>query len=294
MTGVLTIFFDLAYLAYVPSLVGRDQLGDANAKMQVSASIAEVSGPGLGGLLIQAIGAGRAIGADAASFVVSFVTIASIGGDDPSPDRTARTTSVLTELRDGLGHVFKHPLLRSLILTTGAAITFAHISEPNIFPFFYRTLNLSPGTVGLIFSAAGIGGIAGAIVCRQIAARLGPGWTLALFGALMGIVVALQTVARFGYAIPILVTILLLAGFANSVHDVTQVSLRQSLTPDRLQGRMNSVFRTVYWGGWPLGNLLGGYVGSAFGPVNGILIGGGGLALFSLVTLLTPLRKASV
>ena len=66
------------------------------------------------------------------------------------------------------------------------------------------------------------------------------------------------------------ITIHLLIGFANSVRDVTQVSLRQSLTPDRLQGRMNSVFRTVYWGGWPVGNLLGGYLGSAFGPVNGI------------------------
>ena len=88
----------------------------------------------------------------------------------------------------------------------------------------------------------------------------------------------LQTTARFGLAIPILVVTFLIIGVMDPIHDVTQVSLRQMLTPDRLQGRMNSVFRTVFWGAWPLGSV----------------IGGAGFAVFGLVVLFTPLRTARV
>jgi MFS family permease len=292
VTGLLTIFFDLAYLSYVPALVGRENLGDANAKLQTSLSVSEVAGPGLGGLLIQALGAGQAIAVDAASYVVSFASVAWIGGSDPSPDRKLRTTSAFADLKEGVAHVFKHPLLRSMIVTMGAAITLGHITDPNVYPFFYRTLNLSPGTVGLVLSVGGLGGIAGAIMSRRVAARFGPGWTLGVCGALVGLSFMLLTTARFGYAIPIVVASLVVIGLIDTIYNVTQVSLRQMLTPDRLQGRMNSVFRTVYWGAWPVGSVIGGYLGSTLGPVPAILIGGAGFAVLSLAALLTPLRTA--
>ena len=128
----------------------------------------------------------------------------------------------------------------------GAAIVFGHMTDPNEYPFFYRTLNLGPGTVGLVLSIGGIGGIAGAIVSRRVAARFGPGWTLAATGAAVGGAFILMTTARFGYALPILAASILLLGFVDPIFNVTQVSLRQMVTPDRLQGPMNSVFRTVF------------------------------------------------
>ena len=292
VTGLLTIFFDLAYLSYVPALVGRAHLGDANAKLETSRSVSAVAGPGLGGLLIQALGAGEAIAVDAASYLVSFVSVAWIGGPDPSTDRAARTTSSFADLREGLAHVFRQPLLRSMIVTMGSAIALGHIADPNIYPFFYRTLNLSPGTVGLVLSIGGVGGIAGAIVSRRVASRFGPGWTIAVTGLLVGLSLMVLTIARFGFAIPIVVISYVVAGFFDPIYNVTQVSLRQALTPDRLQGRMNSVFRTVYWGAWPIGSVIGGYLGSTLGPVPAILIGGAGFAVFSLTSLLTPLRAA--
>lgn len=290
--GVLTIFFDLAYLAYVPALVGRENLGDANAKLQLSSSVSDVAGPGLGGLLIQAVGAGQAIAVDAASYLVSFVSVIWIRGEDVRPVRAGPPVSPFANLKEGVAHVFGHPLLRSLILCIGGAVVVVHMADPNLYPFLYKTLNLSPGTVGLVLSVGGVGSIAGALVSRRVAARLGPGWTLTISGAVTGVMIMLQTTARFGLAIPILVATYLIIGVMNPIHDVTQVSLRQMLTPDRLQGRMNSVFRTVFWGAWPIGNVIGGYVGSVLGPVPAILIGGAGFVIFSIVTLVTPLRTA--
>lgn len=292
--GLLTIFFDLAYLAYVPALVGRENLGDANAKLQLSSSVSDVAGPGLGGLLIQAVGAGQAIALNAASYLVSFASVAWIRGEDASPDRSGPAVSAFADLKEGLAHVFRHPLLRSLILCLGGAVVVGHMAEPNLYPFLYNMLNLSPGTVGLVLSVGGVGSIGGALVSRRVAARFGPGWTLAVSGAVVGVMVMLQTTARFGLAIPILVATFLVIGVMDPIHDVTQVSLRQMLTPDRLQGRMNSVFRTVFWGAWPVGSVLGGYVGSVLGPVPAILIGGAGFVVFAIAVLFTPLRTARV
>jgi hypothetical protein len=127
-----------------------------------------------------------------------------------------------------------------------------------------------------------------------VATRLGPGWTLAISGVVVGTMVMLQTTARFGLALPILVATFLVIGVMDPIHDVTQVSLRQMLTPDRLQGRMNSVFRTVFWGAWPVGSVIGGYVGSVFGVVPAILIGGAGFVVFAIAVLFTPLRTARI
>jgi MFS family permease len=294
VTGLLTIFFDLAYLSYVPSLVGRDNLGDANAKLQLSSSVSDVAGPGLGGLLIQAIGGGQAIAVNAASYLISFASLAWIRGEDVSPVRVGPAASAFADLKEGLAHVFRHPLLRSLILCLGGAIVVGHMEEPNLYPFLYKILHLSPGTVGLVLSVSGVGSVAGAIVSRRVAARFGPGWTLAVTGAVVGTMIMLQTTAQFGLAIPILVATFLIIGVMDPIHDVTQVSLRQMLTPDRLQGRMNSVFRTVFWGAWPLGSVIGGYAGSVLGPVPAIIIGGAGFAVYGLAVLFTPLRTARV
>ena len=292
--GLLTIFFDLAYLSYVPALVGRENLGDANAKLSLSSSVANVAGPGLGGLLIQAVGAGQAIAVDAASYLVSFASVIWIGGEDASPVRAGPAASAFTDLKEGVVHVFRHPLLRSLILCLGGAVVVGHMAEPNLYPFLYNMLNLSPGTVGLVISIGGVGSIAGALLSRRVAARLGPGWTLAMSGAVVGTMVMLQTTARFGLAIPILVVTFLVIGVMDPIHDVTQVSLRQMLTPDRLQGRMNAVFRTVFWGAWPVGSVIGGYFGSVFGVVPAILIGGAGFVVFAIAVLFTPLRTARI
>ncbi|HYR47413.1 MAG TPA: MFS transporter [Candidatus Polarisedimenticolia bacterium] len=293
VTGVLTIFFDLAYLSYVPELVERERLSDANATLQMSLSVANLAGPGLGGLLIQAVGAARAVGIDAASFVASFLSLLWMGPDKVRAERRP-PPGMLKELREGLSHVFAHPLLRTLIITLGCVILFGHVLEPNLYPFVYSTLHLSPATLGWILSVEGAGAVVGAYFSPRIIGRVSAGWILAVTGVMTGAAFIVVSFAGAGPTILILGGALIVNGLLDPIHNVTQWSLRQLLTPDHLQGRMNSIFRTVYWGAWPLGNLVGGYLGSVFGPQKSIFLGGLLFGSLSLVFLLGPLRKASL
>ena len=293
VTGVLTIFFDLAYLSYVPELVERERLSDANATLQMSLSVANLAGPGLGGLLIQAVGAARAVGIDAASFVASFLSLLWMGPDKVRAERRP-SPGMLKELREGLSHVFAHPLLRTLIITLGCVILFGHVLEPNLYPFVYSTLHLSPATLGWILSVEGAGAVVGAYFSPRIMGRISAGWILAVAGVITGAAFIVVSFAGAGPTIVILGGALIVNGLLDPIHNVTQWSLRQLLTPDHLQGRMNSIFRTVYWGAWPLGNLVGGYLGSVFGPQKSIFLGGLLFGSLSLVFLLGPLRKASL
>ena len=293
VTGVLTIFFDLAYLSYVPELVERERLSDANATLQMSLSVANLAGPGLGGLLIQAVGAARAVGIDAASFVASFLSLLWMGPEKVPAERRP-SPGMWKELREGLSHVFAHPLLRTLIITLGCVILFGHVLEPNLYPFVYSTLHLSPATLGWILSVEGAGAVVGAYFSPRIIGRVSAGWILAVTGVMTGAAFIVVSFAGAGPTIVILGGALIVNGLLDPIHNVTQWSLRQLLTPDHLQGRMNSIFRTVYWGAWPLGNLLGGYLGSVFGPQKSIFLGGLLFGSLSLVFLLGPLRKASL
>src|SRR5215472_11343462 len=115
LSGVLTVFFDVAYLSYVPILVGRDELIDANARLGLGASFAQVAGPGLAGLLVQLLGAARAIAADSGSFVASALSLLWIGRREDRPD-VRRRRGVARELIDGLRFVSSHRLLRAQIV----------------------------------------------------------------------------------------------------------------------------------------------------------------------------------
>jgi predicted MFS family arabinose efflux permease len=291
VTGVLTIFFDLAYLSYVPELVDRDRLRDANATLQMSLSVANLGGPGLGGLLIQAVGAARAVGIDAASFLISFLSLLWMGPDRVRADRR-ESQGMYKDLREGFAHVFANPVLRTLILIFGVVILCGHMLEPNLFPFAYSNLHFTPAVLGWILSVEGAGAVIGAFLAPRIMGRFTAGWILALTGLLSGAAFVVVSFAAAGPSILIVGGALIVNGLIDPVNNVTQWSLRQLLTPDHLQGRMNSIFRTVYWGAWPAGNLVGGLLGSLFGPRTTIFLAGLLFGSLSLVFLVGPLRRA--
>ena len=291
-TGVLTIFFDLAYLSYVPELVDRARLSDANATLQMSLSVSNLAGPGLGGLLIQAVGAARAVGIDAVSFVVSFLSLLWMGPEKRA--ETRQSAGMWKDLREGFAHVFANPVLRTLILVFGVVILCGHMLEPNLYPFAYSNLHFTPAVLGWILSVEGAGAVIGAFFTPRIVGRFRAGWILAVTGVISGAAFVVVSFAGAGPSILIVGGALIVNGLLDPVNNVTQWSLRQLLTPDHLQGRMNSIFRTVYWGAWPAGNLVGGYLGSLFGAGTTIFLAGLLFGSLSLVFLLGPLRKASL
>ncbi|MFI5255605.1 MAG: MFS transporter, partial [Candidatus Limnocylindrales bacterium] len=128
LMGILTVFFDVAYQSYLPALVERDQLIDGNAKLQISASGAQVAGPPIAGVVIGALTAPIAVLLDALSFLGSAIFIFSIRRHEPAPearlDATGKRTSMLSDMREGLRYVLGHRLLRNIAACTGISNLF--------------------------------------------------------------------------------------------------------------------------------------------------------------------------
>jgi predicted MFS family arabinose efflux permease len=292
LTGGLSVVFDLAYLAYMPSLVGRAHLADANARLEFSFSAANIGGPGIGGLMVQAVGAARTMALDAASYLVSAAMLLLIGRREmpPAPHDLPPFSArqMRSEIVEGVRVVRRDPMLRSLLLTMGGFIFGAHCVDAVVVVYAYRTLHFSPGTLGAVFTLTGVGSIFGAAGVGAIRRRLGVGRTIVATGVACGLSLVAIPIASLGAPVAVLSITGVLRGAFGTINNTTQVTLRQLATADRLHARMNAVFRTVYWGAWPLGDLVGGALGSLLGLVPAMLIGGilGTLSMASM--LMTP------
>jgi MFS family permease len=290
LAGVLTVFFDVAYQAYLPALVKRRQLVEGNSRLEASRSIAQVSSPGIAGVVIQIFSAPVAIVLDAISYLASALLIGRIGQPEGRPDPSGRRLMV-AEVREGLGVVFGSRLLRSIAGCTGTSNFFSHVWGVLIILFAVRELSLTAATIGVVFSVGNVGALLGAFVAGRVGRRLGVGPTIILtsLGAALGFAPLVFATPRT--AVPLLIAGGLISGFSNVVYNVTQVSLRQAITPQRLQGRMNATMRFVVWGTIPLGSLAGGVLGELLGLRPAITVGvAGGLLAFVWV-FFSPVRS---
>jgi predicted MFS family arabinose efflux permease len=201
---------------------------------------------------------------------------------------------ILREIGEGVTLVARHPLLRSLIVTFGLFILGAHVVEGVEVPFAYRSLHLSPLTFGVVLLCGGIGAVCGALLARPAVRYVGLGRSLAIGNLVAGF---MFLVIPLGLILPppgVLIAAYTMLGAANTVANINQFTLRQVITPGRLQGRMSATFRTVYWGAWPLGNVLGGLGGAIFGTAQTILAGGALAVAASLAILATPLAELRI
>jgi predicted MFS family arabinose efflux permease len=290
LVGVFTVFFDVAYLAFLPALLPREQLLGGNQRMQMTFSVANLVGPGLAGILIQSVGAALAIVANSLSFLLSALLIASIRAEPRIKPRES-PTRLRGEIVEGLRWVFRSPLLRSELIGLTLGGFGVLMTLPVILLYAYGTLHLTPGEAGAIFVLEGAAGIAGLLVAPQVVRRLSLGTTMWVSQVGLGLGVMLIPLASLGLPLIALGLSLMLFGFADSIQDVNQVTIRQSLTPDRLMGRMNATFRLFFWGTWPVANLAGGLVASWIGPAPAIVIGGGLSLLAAIIIALSPIGR---
>src|SRR5919112_1157103 len=229
LVGVLGVFFEVAHYAYVPSLVGRESVVEGNSKLQISYSAAEAGGPGVAGLLVQFISAPGTVAIDAVSFLVSAILLRRI---------------VLASITD------------SVFLKGIAAIFVLYAT---------RELEISSVMLGVILAVGGIGAIPGALLSAPAARRFGVGPTIIggwLIGAATWLLIPL---ASGPVAVPVLAASMLLGGVAGTIVNVQQWSLRQLVTPDALHGRVTASHRFLVYGAYPLGALLGGWLGATLG-----------------------------
>jgi len=268
LTGVLTVFFDVAYQSYLPVLVSREHLVEGNSKLEVSRSVAQIAGPGIAGALVQLVTAPMAIALDALSYIASVISLLFIHVAEPPPQRGSdRARSIWSELREGLDVVVGNPLLRSIAGCTATSNLFGNAMQAVYVLYVTRELGLQPATIGLIFAMSGPGALLGSLVAGQLADRLGLGRTIVGSIALGGLANLLIPLA--GGPPPLMVGMLMVAAFfrgvSDPVYNINQVSLRQAITPDHVQGRMNASMRFIVWGTIPIGALLGGALGQFFG-----------------------------
>jgi MFS family permease len=290
VVGVLTVFFDVAYQAYLPSLVEREQLVDGNGKLEFSRATAEIAGPGLGGALVGLLTAPVAVAADAASYVVSVFSLLVIRKREVVEPRVTGS-SLRSELAEGMRYVWRHPLLRPIAFCTGIGNYFGHIATAVVILYAVRTLGMSPGLIGLWFSLGSIGAPLGALLANRTSRRFGAGHTIIGTTVLFSGSWFLVPLAPVGFPLPFLVASGVIGSLGSVMYNITQVSLRQAIAPRRIQGRMNATMRFLVWGTIPLGAFTGGLIGNTFGLRTALWLGAAGQFLAIIPPLLSPVPR---
>ena len=292
IVGTFTMFFDLSYQSYLPSLVERDELGEGNSKLEVSRSAAQVAGPGLAGLLVSALTAPYAILLDAISFVASALSLSRIKRREHKPERSREERpGFRAEIREGLRFTLRHPLQRPIIVFVAISNLFLNMLFAIYLVYAVRELDLSPTTIGLIFSLGSVGSLVGALTANRVARVFGIGPGLITVATTGGLGLLLIPLATGDLVIPFLVLANMLWGFFVLNYFVTAVSLIQAITPDHLLGRTNASRRFVVQSMIPLGALLGGALGTFIGLRPTIAIGAAGASVAVVPLFFSPLRR---
>jgi MFS family permease len=268
MVGIFTVLFEVSWLSYVPGLVPKEQLIEANGKVAASSASAEVAGPGLGGLLVQLLTAPTALLVDAVSYAVSLASLLLIGTREPAPAPPAGGRRNLRgEIADGVRLVVNQPFLR-VTAVQGAVWNFAFMaSEPLFLLYAIRQLHFRAGLVGAIYAVGAVGGVIGAAAAGTVSRRatFGAAYTVAVtFGSLAGVLLPAA-----GGPESVKVVLFVLAFFlirlGVGLSNVLAITLRQTVTPNHMLGRMNASMRTILWGIGSLGALAGGLLGATLG-----------------------------
>jgi MFS family permease len=294
LAGVLTVFFDISYQAIVPELVSRDRLQEGNSRLEVSRSAAQVLGPAIAGLLIAVLRAPVAILVDALSYLGSAAFLVGLRPRfTPArrPAASAGPTSLRHEILEGLRFYRQSPVL----LACSAAIVGLNlggmIGGSIVLVFLVRELGLTPQGIGLATSIGSIGLLAGAATGSAFGKRVGVGPTVIAASVLSASASLVLVVASADTALALLVVSGLVQGYAVMLININGVSLRQALTPDHLQGRVNATGRWINWSVIPPGSILGGVLATLVGLRATVAIGAlVGLAVVPWL-LVSPLRR---
>jgi MFS family permease len=287
--GLLSVVFDVSYLSFLPSLVGRPHLRDANTKLLGTNSVAEIAGPTLAGGLVASVGAPAALLADAVSFVLSGVLVTRIRNREPKPE--PRETHAREELFEGVRYVFSQPYLRTLTTWYSIGNLFSSALFALLVVYLVRGLHLGAGTIGIILAVVNLGFVAGAFANGPLLRRFGIGPLIAYPSLLAPLALLALPAAPTAHPIPVLVAGGVAGTFIGFFANVNQLTLRQSITPHRLQGRMNSVARFMYWGTMPIGAALGGVVAEQIGLRETLFAAAACAAVAGIPVALSPIRR---
>ncbi|MFL5667648.1 MAG: MFS transporter [Ktedonobacteraceae bacterium] len=275
LEGVLTVFFEVANQSFLPTLVQREHIVEGNSKLSASNSLAEIGGPALAGVLVQAITAPIAILFDALSFLVSALCVGFIRVREPGPTPTEERQSLRREIGKGLALVLGNPLLRATTAALSTRAFFGGAFATLYGLYVIRQLGIMPAIYGLLVTIGGLGALVGALLASRIVRRFGLGATLIgsmLLGGSMSLLVPLAGGPKI-LVVVLLMTAQLVGDFGMEVYLINAVSLRQSMIPDRFLGRANASANFLVGGLLTMGALLAGLLAGMIGTQLTLLIG---------------------
>ncbi|MDG6103005.1 MFS transporter [Dactylosporangium aurantiacum] len=289
LKGVFDVVFQLAYQAYLPQLLPREDLVDGNAKTQLSRSVALIFGRSAGGALVGALGAARAITVDAVTYLLAGLSLMLVKFREPAPQpRPGGVKATLADLRGGVSMTFGNRLLRYLTLMATFGNTAVSMVLAMIIVFGYQDLDLSAAQIGLVLGIGGTPVILGAILSRRINERLGMGRTLLLTHSMLVAAFLLLPFAQFGNtatAVTILIISQGISSFTTPVGNVGVMTLIQKATPPQAMGRVGGVALPFVWGANAAGPLLGSAIAVAFTNVTAFYLAAG-LAVVAVLWVL--------
>ncbi|WP_254402327.1 MFS transporter [Streptomyces sp. AC555_RSS877] len=292
--GALSVFFDVAYQTSLVRLVQRDQLVRGNSALEGSRSAAQIGGPALGGALVSLLSAPIGAASSALFFALSFLSIRRIRRvESTPPERLERPPLVWRRIHEGLRFVVSDTSLRTVCLAS-AAFQFSFAAVITVYLLFLpRELHLSGTAVGLALAATGPGALLGSVLAARLPNRFGYGPVLVAAAAL-GDGVFLCVPALHGSSavtVTVLLAINFVFGAGGQLVNVAAMTVRQSVTPDAMQGRAAATITFVGMGLSPLGSLLGGFLAEEWGPRTSLMAAASGMMLSPLVMAMSPLAR---
>ncbi|HMR49749.1 MAG TPA: MFS transporter [Arachnia sp.] len=296
--GVLTLFADSAAQPLLPRIVPRGSLVAANARLGQSQTVAETAGPALGGALFNILGAPVLFAFEAVINTIAAILQSRIEVDEPTPEPRPAGRHVGHDIAEGMRYTYQHPTLRPLALSVHVWFLGNSIVATVFAVFVLRELALPSWAFGVALAVGGAGGFVGAMTAPRVGSRLGAGRAILLGRALVVVpwlVLALAPLtADSGVAVMLVVVAAaqFLYCLAMGIEDANDISYRQSVAPDGIQGRMNSTIRTVNRVVFFFGALLTGLLMTLLGYRLTIGIGAGAFVVAALVIVFSPLRDA--
>jgi MFS family permease len=293
-TGSCTVFFSLAYTAYLPSLLPPEQLIDGNAKLEATRSIAQTAGPAAGGGLVALISAPVAVLADAVSFFASALLLGTIRKPESQPPRVSTRRDFWRELREGVSFLVRNRYLRAGTIAGGIANFSWGLVWAVVLVYATRTLGLNAAVIGALLSVGQAGGIlTSAAATPRLTRAFGVGPTLIGAAMLIGPGYLLVGAASGRATMPLFAAGWMVSSFASLTYAVVGGSVGQTVVPSHLRGRVFGAFRFVLRGVIPLGALTGGVLAATIGLRAAVIVGAS-VALATFVPLLaSPFRSLS-
>lgn len=293
LVGILSVFFDVTYQSFLPSLVERSQLVSANSKLEASNALASILGPGFAGILVQLFSGPLAVLVDAFSFFLSALSLLFIRVQKIPRSISVKHRWLWNEMGEAVRFVWQQPIIRILMLTSALFNLFDAMLLAEYIFYLTQTLGMKAIFVGVIGAAGGVGWLVGALLAEPITKQIGLGLTLSgciLLACLAEACIALAT-GPF-----LLVLCLVTAGefliqCVATIYVINNTSVRQMLVPSEIRGRVNALVRVIAGGATALGALLGAVLAQSYGVrATLVLAAVGTLSAFFLIVA-SPLRR---